>query len=315
MTFSVVDSISEVLTDRFNDSGFDSAALGDESMMLNSHEVEKLSTNHIDKWNNLVSQTNWEKGALILSWRAALSAASMPKAAYSDEAWSRRVGGVSAQHVGRLRRVAERFGSYVNGYVGLRWSHFQAALDWEDAEMWLEGAVQNEWSVAQMRIQRWEAIGAPEELKPRNEDIFTTGLDTGLDDDVNPHNDSFGTKEKNAEARISEIKSTDIVDGFNQSESSIQKDENTKSKKKQKKSDSKNKVSDDVNLIHTLPTGEILTNLSNNVQTLPTDLAEAIESFKIAILNHKLTSWKEVNADTILNCLETLKALVTANDD
>ena len=69
------------------------------------------------------------------------------------------MGGVTPQHVGRLRRVFERFGETHDQYAGLYWSHFQAALDWPDAEMYLEGAVQNDWSVAQMRNERWEAMG------------------------------------------------------------------------------------------------------------------------------------------------------------
>ncbi|MDR1290115.1 MAG: hypothetical protein LBK06_02825, partial [Planctomycetaceae bacterium] len=173
MTVSVSVEEPVVFSDRYVGVGIGDVGFGEESMMLNSPVVEELSTTHIGQWNNLVSQTNWEKGAVINSWRETLVSAEMPKAAYSDEAWSRRVGNVSPQHVGRLRRVFERFGGQAEGYVGLFWSHFQAALDWDDAEMWLEGAVQNSWSVAQMRIQRWEAIGAPEELKPRSEDVLT----------------------------------------------------------------------------------------------------------------------------------------------
>ena len=45
-------------------------------------------------------------------------------------------------------------------YPGLYWSHFQAALDWDDAEMWLEGAVQNRWSIAQMQGERSRTLGA-----------------------------------------------------------------------------------------------------------------------------------------------------------
>ena len=50
-------------------------------------------------------------------------------------------------------------------------------MDWPDAEMWLEGAAQSGWSVAEMRAERWESLGAPAELKPREEDIITAELD------------------------------------------------------------------------------------------------------------------------------------------
>ena len=98
-------------------------------------------------------------------------------AEYSDETWSRQVGSVTPQHVGRLRRVYERFGQVYDGYDdGLYWSHFQAALDWNDAEMWLEGAVQNDWSISEMRRTRWETLGGAAELQPREEDIVPPGL-------------------------------------------------------------------------------------------------------------------------------------------
>ena len=46
---------------------------------------------------------------------------------FSDDAWSRRVANVTPQHVGRLRRVFERFAAARGNYPGLYWSHFQAA--------------------------------------------------------------------------------------------------------------------------------------------------------------------------------------------
>ena len=44
-------------------------------------------------------------------------------------------------------------------YAGLYWSHFQTAIDWDDAEMWLEGAVQNGWSISEMRARRATTLG------------------------------------------------------------------------------------------------------------------------------------------------------------
>ena len=89
---------------------------------------------YIGQWNRLTSNTNWEKGEIICSWRAELESAGAASAEFSDEAWSRRVGNVSPQHVGRLRRVAVRFGAVWQDYEGVYWSHFQSALEWDDAE-------------------------------------------------------------------------------------------------------------------------------------------------------------------------------------
>ena len=73
--------------------------------------LDTASQPYLGRWNLLVSTTNWEKGRIISDWRQTLIDAGAPAQEYSDDAWSRRVGGVSGQHVGRLRRVFERFGA------------------------------------------------------------------------------------------------------------------------------------------------------------------------------------------------------------
>ncbi len=125
--------------------------------------VIETSDEYIGRWNRLVSTTNWEKGRIIIQWRQALNQAGALLAEYTDEAWAQLVHGVSPQHVGRLRRVYERFGNAYEQYAGLYWSHFYSALDWPDAEMWLEGAVQKGWSISQMRCKREETLA----LRPR----------------------------------------------------------------------------------------------------------------------------------------------------
>ena len=83
-----------------NSQGLDSAAIGG---------VDETSAPFLGQWNRLVSTTNWEKGRIIHEWRQALVAAAAPASEHADEAWSLRVGSVTGQHVGRLRRVYERF--------------------------------------------------------------------------------------------------------------------------------------------------------------------------------------------------------------
>ena len=129
------------------------------------------------RWNHLISTTNWEKGRIISQWRGALLAASASPQEYSDEAWSRRLQSVTPQHVGRLRRVWERFGEVYTDYDRLYWSHFQAALDWSDAELWLEGAVQNNWSISEMRGQRATMIAATTGEPPADEIDAEVALD------------------------------------------------------------------------------------------------------------------------------------------
>ena len=129
--------------------------------------VESTSHPYLGRWNHLVSTTNWEKGRIICEWREALLAAGAAARSCTDEAWSRRVGNLTPQHCGRLRRVWQRFGKVRDQYPGLYWSHFQAALEWSDAEMWLEGAVQNGWSIARMSEQaRHDARRAGNSSRP-----------------------------------------------------------------------------------------------------------------------------------------------------
>ena len=281
----------DIATEEFVDESIDA------NLLENSPLIDELSSSHVGKWNRLVSQTNWEKGAVILRWRNAMIAAKLPRSAYSDEAWAKRVGNVSDTHVGRLRRVAERFGETAADYPNLYWSHFQAAFDWDDAEMWLEGALQNDWSVAQMRIQRWEAVGAPDHLKPQEQDIFTAEID----EDVNPRNDSTA---EHTQPRVAEIGPADLgadTVPFDIAEES--------EKKKPKKSAEKNAVPSEGP-----STGELLATLKN-LSEFPDDLRDALESLKVAILNHKLGGWQGVSAQKLLGLLDVFKTLVVAADE
>lgn len=269
----------------------------------NSQLIDELSKEPLGTWNRLVSRTNWEKGEVILKWRNQLLEAGLPNSTYSDESWAKRVGNVSSQHVGRLRRVFERFGSSREQFSGLYWSHFQAALDWEDAEMWLEGANLNQWSVAIMRIKRWETLGAPEDMKPREQDIVIAELD----EDVNPFNDSRNVLEAGS-GRIESAEKS-LSGEMNDPNGTGNPGENEKSGKKKKKSNSAILEDEQAG-----STGEALAKL-NEIRELPEDLGEAFEQLKVAILNHKLAGWKDVDQQRILSFLSAMRAVVLAKDE
>ncbi len=77
------------------------------------------------------------------------------------------MGNVTPQHVGRLRRVFERFAESRDDYADCFGAIFRQPSTGDDAEMWLEGAVQNDWSISQMRSQRAETLGqVAEETAP-----------------------------------------------------------------------------------------------------------------------------------------------------
>ena len=262
---------------------------------MESTLIDETSAQFLGEWQRLVSTTNWDKGRIIHTWREVLIAREAPAAEYSDEAWSRRVGNVTPQHVGRLRRVFERFGETRSDYRGLFWSHFQAALDWNDAEMWLEGAVQSEWSIAQMRGQRWEALGGNGELEPDSESA--TGVE--LDEDADVVDDSV------VHASVGEVHSPD---GDELDESSDDADD-----------DSYDSEEDETEAAGSIAnaTREAATPVRPfaNLPSLPSDVNDAFEAYKLCILRHKVAGWAEISCDDLLASLDSLKELAVAPAD
>jgi hypothetical protein len=243
----------------------------------------------VGRWNHLVSTTNWEKGRIIAQWRAALEAQQLPIAEFSDEAWARLVGGVTGQHAGRLRRVYQRFGEVYEQYGGLYWSHFQAAIDWTDAEMWLEGAVQNGWSVSAMRRTRWETLGAPPEQTPRAEEVVASETD----EDFEP---ARKQPPSTIEGRYDEVQGPDHGQGpdFGDEPSSSEASEH---------------VPADFASRSEPPTP---LRPFENLPALPDDVAEAFEQFKLVILRHKSERWSDISRDDLLATLDSLKQLALA---
>ena len=176
-------------------------------------------------------------------------------------------------------------------------------MDWNDAEMWLEGAVQNGWSVARMRQQRWEALGGAPEEKPRDEDVLAAELDEDFrsEDDgvtlsdasaaVRPAGEAAaldaGTIEANRElagAEAVDFVGSDAPDGEGFVDGSL--------------------VDGGVATEPVRP--------FENLPPLPDDLAEAVETLKLAIVQHKLSGWRDVRCDDVLAVLSALKQLALA---
>jgi len=258
--------------------------------------IEQASEPYIGRWNRLVSTTNWEKGRIIFEWRDALVIAAAPAAEYSDEAWSRRVGGVTGQHAGRLRRAYQRFGQVFDQYPSLHWSHFQAALDWGDAEMWLEGAVQSRWSVSHMRRQRWETLGAVEGQEPRDDEIVASEVDEDFEPALHESPADQVLTGDYAEVQGPLAEGPDFGDDEQPSSETPQGMEEGAS------IDSDDDQRETVKFVRPF----------EHLAELPDDLAEAFETFKLTILRHKSESWQQISRDDVLASLDALKELVSA---
>lgn len=255
-----------------------------------TEQLDVASQPFVGQWTQLVSSTNWEKGRIIRQWREALIAAAAPAAEYSDDAWARRVGSVTGQHVGRLRRVSERFGEVHADYSGLYWSHFHAALDWDDAEMWLEGAVQSRWSVSRMRRQRWEATGAVESQRPNDDEIVVADTDEDVD--------ASDAQDASAAGRTGDAEERNqrpVPEGpdFGDEPSPAESDGEALGE---------NISSESAEFVRPF----------ENLSELPADLADAFEHFKLAVLRHKTDGWSQIARDDVLAVLDALKELALA---
>jgi hypothetical protein len=247
----------------------------------------------VGQWNRLVSTTNWEKGRIICQWREALMTDGAAVTEYSDEAWAQLVGGVTSQHVGRLRRVCQRFGEEYEQYPGLFWSHFQAALEWDDAEMWLEGAIRSEWSISQMRGKRWETHGTPPEQQQA--EIDADGLDVDLDPPATPGSAEASVEEvSTAPTKLSTVQPSGTeVAAPGEADSAAE--ENPASTATQSRAQTEKRV-----------------RLQVDVEELPDDLAEAFETFKLAIIAHRREGWSETTPEAVVECLDALRELAQA---
>ena len=266
--------------------------------------IEQVSQPFIGRWTHLVSTTNWEKGRIIAQWRETLADAGAPSTEYSDEAWSRRVGGVTGQHVGRLRRVYQRFGATHEQYSGLYWSHFQAALEWDDAEMWLEGARLSTWSVSQMRNQRWETMGAPADAKPHDDDVILSEVDEDFEpaQDRRPESQEDPAYEMGTYSEASGGEETPS-NGHDRGESQAARDPDGES----------DTDGDDEPTASAAGVERAVTvRPFENVGDLPDDLSNALDSFKLAILRHKSEEWREVGRDQVVAAIDGLRELVLA---
>ena len=262
--------------------------------------IDEIASEYVGFWNLLVSKTNWEKGKVIHSWRTKLQEAGLPRRVYSDDAIASRIGNVSPQHVGRLRRVYERFGSEPT-LPGLYWSHYQAALDWDDAEVWLQKASDEKLSVAQTRVARWEKMGAKLQTKPKDEDIVASEPD----EDVNPFNDS------NVEGFVS----------ANETETTRDEAEKEKTKKAKKPKKGENPLGEFAGDAEpwegseTVFTTRDVLDAFSQLEPLPGDFMEAVEAFKTAIIQRKIEKWLDATPVQVAQYLSELKRLLVAEEN
>lgn len=107
-----------------------------------------------------VSQCNWDVGECAAQWTKRFAKGR------TDADFATLVG-LSGDQVYQRRRVWETFCDVREQYANLKWSHFYAALTWEDAAECLQWAEEIGATVAEMkawrRAQRGEDLSTPAE--------------------------------------------------------------------------------------------------------------------------------------------------------
>ncbi|MGV3486879.1 MAG: hypothetical protein ACO1RT_20860 [Planctomycetaceae bacterium] len=267
-----------------------------------------LGSEFVGRWHELVSRTNWEKGRIISQWRQSLIAAGAASTQYSDETWAQQVGGVTAPHVGRLRRVFDHYGDTCESYPNLSWTHFLVAMDWDDAPLWLQGASDGRWSVSGMRRQRWETLGGSPEDRPREGDVISGELD---EDFVQPGGaeaaamapttqpaQGGGSTKKYAE-EPSGISSGPVAEGPDFGDDSLERLPPMASPAQAEMTEEGGGEGALVQPFAGLP-------------ALPDDLADAVELLKLAIVRHKASGWNTVDIDTVRSYLSAFLVLIDA---
>jgi len=247
----------------------------------------ELSAPFVARWAVLISTTNWEKGAIICAWRRELEGQGAVPTSYSDEAWSRQVGGVTSQHVGRLRRVSQRFGNVYQTYPGLYWTHFFAALEWDDAEMWLEGASQSGWSVSQLRHMRWQSMGANPAEEPADEVVAAT-----TDEDFSPVADTVD-RDTRDQRDIAEGPRYDAPDFGDETAVAT--------------APATSELAEDEATAFDQMGSNSFDSPFAALPVLPVDVADALEQFKLAIIRHRANAWAEISQGDLVRVLDALK--------
>lgn len=276
--------------------GDDEGEGGAEISQEDLERAAELAEPFVGQWNTLISTTNWEKGRIISEWRAELIASGVDATQYSDEAWSKRVGGVTSPHVGRLRRVFERFVDDYQSYEGLYWSHFLAALDWQDAPLWLEGASKEKWSISGMREKRWEAEGAVDAKRPTASEI----VEVDTDEDITlPAQGDGKSKDYDGDAGS-------VASGKTYENADFGDEEELQSLAGQTPDGESGIQADGQEAEAPAPVVQPFIGLPS----LPDDLNDAIEMLKLSLLRHKATEWRDVDAEIVQKYLDAIGLMV-----
>jgi hypothetical protein len=138
-----------------------------------------------------------------------------------------------------------------------------------------------------MRRTRWEALGAVADQEPRED-----AVESELDEDF---------VERADEAPVEMGGDDAILGGRSPADTNEEEDELADDEDQIASADDED-AANPVQLVRPFA----------DLPDLPADLADAFDTFKLAILRHKTAGWEQTTPEAVICCLESLKQLVTA---
>ncbi|MBX3438790.1 MAG: hypothetical protein KF861_14950, partial [Planctomycetaceae bacterium] len=112
----------------------------------------------IQRAQEALNQCNWVIGECAAAWTERYARGR------TDADFGSRIG-LSSDQVYQRRRVWETFGDVRSEYPRLKWSHFYAALNWDDAAECLGWAEEMQATIAEMKA--WRRAQHGEDLTER----------------------------------------------------------------------------------------------------------------------------------------------------
>lgn len=128
-------------------------------------QAEETEQQLIDRAAAALSRSSWEIGECAALWTA--------RYAYgrTDEDFGQRIG-LDGQQIRQRRAVWETFADVRDSYPCIKWSHFRAALAWDDAAECLAWANENEATVAEMNAWRRMQHGDDLTVASKDEEVM-----------------------------------------------------------------------------------------------------------------------------------------------
>jgi hypothetical protein len=130
-------------------------------------DVKESEEELISKAQSAVSQSNWVVGECADKW-------TQRYARGRGDADFAALLGLTADQVFQRRRVWQTFADVHETYPALKWSHFYAALTWDDAPECLQWAEENQATVAEMKAWRRALRGEDLRNEPQGIDEWGT---------------------------------------------------------------------------------------------------------------------------------------------